>query len=103
MEAGGVGFEREFFSGRPDWGALPSTAGELREEERRFLAGPTAELCAMLDEWRITEVERDLPSEVWRFLADRGFFGLIIPPEYGGKGFSAAAHSAVVQMSPVDR
>jgi acyl-CoA dehydrogenase len=41
-------------------------------------------------------VEHDLPPEVWRFIKDNGFFGMIIPKEYGGLGFSALAHSAVV-------
>src|SRR4029079_11776296 len=32
----------------------------------------------------------------WQFMKDQGFFGLIIPKEYGGKGFSAYAHSEVL-------
>ena len=38
----------------------------------------------------------DLPLEVWEFIKRHRFFGMIIPEEYGGLGFSAAAHSAVV-------
>jgi acyl-CoA dehydrogenase len=39
---------------------------------------------------------QDLPPEVWQFIKDKGFLGMIIPKEYGGKGFSAFAHSQVV-------
>ena len=38
----------------------------------------------------------DLPPEVWSFLKRHGFFGMIIPERFGGLGFSAAAHSAVI-------
>ena len=37
-----------------------------------------------------------LPLEAWAFIKEQGFFGLIIPREYGGKGFSALAHSQIV-------
>jgi acyl-CoA dehydrogenase len=97
IEAGTVWWEGELFGGDPDWErllALPKP--ELSAEERAFLEGPVEELCAMLDEWRITHELRDLPAPVWRFLKERGFFGMIIPKEYGGLGFSALAHSEVV-------
>src|SRR5262249_39232244 len=32
----------------------------------------------------------------WQFIKANGFFGMIIPKKYGGKGFSAIAHSAVI-------
>ncbi|MNE01541.1 Acyl-coenzyme A dehydrogenase [compost metagenome] len=37
----------------------------------------------------------DLPPEAWQHIKTHGFFALIIPKEYGGKGFSAHAHSQV--------
>ncbi len=50
----------------------------------------------MLDDWHIANDLRDLPPEVWQFILDKGFFGLIIPKHYGGYGFSALAHSQVI-------
>jgi acyl-CoA dehydrogenase len=97
LEAGTVWWDGELFSGNPDWQkllALPKP--RLTSAEEAFLGGPVEELCRMLDDWRICVEERDLPPEVWRFIRDRGFFGLIIPEEYGGLGFSALAHSAVI-------
>lgn len=72
------------------------------------------ELCEILDDYKIT-ADRDMPEEAWNrcvtflmsLLADfmyglfrckkQGFFGMIIPKQYGGKGFSPHAHSQVVQ------
>ncbi len=97
LDAGTVWWEGELFSGRPDWHKLlayPKPA--LSPEEKAFLDGPVEQLCAMLDEWHITHERYDLPPHVWQFIKDNGFFGLIIPKEYGGYGFSALAHSEVV-------
>ncbi len=49
----------------------------------------------MVNEWEVFQAG-DLPPEVWDFIARHRFFGMIIPEEYGGLEFSAAAHSAVV-------
>ena len=98
LEAGTVWWDGELFSGNPDWEkllALPQP--QLAPKEQAFLDGPVEELCRMLDDWRISSEEHDLPPEVWRFIREHGFFGLIIPEEYGGLGFTALAHSAVIQ------
>jgi len=97
LDAGTVWWEGELFSGRPDWNKLHAyPAPQLTSEERAFVDGPLEELCAMLDDWRITYELCDLPPHVWQFIKDRGFLGMIIPKQYGGLGFSALAHSEVV-------
>jgi acyl-CoA dehydrogenase len=97
LEAGTVWWDGELFSGRPDWDRLLSLPEpRLNAEEEAFLSGEVDELCRMLDDWRITEELRDLPSEVWRFIREKGFFAMIIPREYGGLGFSASAQSRVI-------
>ena len=50
----------------------------------------------MTNDWEITHERYDLPPQVWQFVKDKGFLGMIIPKKYGGLGFSAIAHSAVV-------
>jgi acyl-CoA dehydrogenase len=98
LEAGTVGFEGELFAGKPDWSKLlaqPKPA--LSVEEQAFLDGPVEELCRMVDDWEITHERADLTPEIWDFLKKKKFFGMIIPKEYGGLGFSALAHSAVLQ------
>ena len=54
------------------------------------------ELCEILDDYKIT-ADRDMPEEFWNRCKKQGFFGMIIPKQYGGKGFSAHGHSQVVQ------
>lgn len=96
LEAGTVWWDGELFSGRPDWKKLLNFQRKpLSARERAFLDGPVEELCAMVDEWTV-EKEHDLPPEAWRFIKENKFFGMIIPEEFGGLGFSALANSAVV-------
>src|SRR5581483_10488011 len=61
-----------------------------------FVDGPVEELCAMCNDWQISHELQDLPPQVWQYIKDQGFLGMIIPKKYGGLGFSALAHSAVV-------
>ncbi|MBA2660179.1 MAG: acyl-CoA dehydrogenase [Nitrosospira sp.] len=97
LDAGTVWWDGDLFSGKPDWNKLLAyPKPKLSTEEKAFLAGPTEELCEMLDEWHITRELNDLPPHVWQFIKDNGFFGMIIPKQYGGLGFSALAHSEVV-------
>jgi acyl-CoA dehydrogenase len=96
LEAGTVWWDGDLFSGNPDWRKLLDfKVRSLSDRERAFLDGPVQELCAMLDEWTIG-LAGDLSPEVWGFIKRHRFFGMIIPEEYGGLGFSAIAHSAVV-------
>jgi acyl-CoA dehydrogenase len=54
------------------------------------------ELCHLLNDWKITHEHYDLPEEVWQYMKDKGFFGMIIPKKFGGLEFSAYGHSSVV-------
>lgn len=97
IDAGTVWWDGELFGGNPDWDkliAFPRCAISAREQA--FLDNEVEQLCAMLDDWDITHNRADLPAEVWQFIKDQGFFGMIIPQRYGGLEFSAQAHSAVV-------
>ena len=95
IEAGTVWWDGELFSGRPDWQTLLGyPAPVLTQEEQAFIDGPAETLCAMVSDWQIGQ-DMDLPPEAWSYIKDNGFFGLIIPKAYGGKGFSAYAHSQV--------
>lgn len=96
LDAGTVWWDGELFSGRPDWNRLHSfPKPTLTEEEKAFMDGPVEELCRMTDEWEVTTELQDLSEQSWSYIRSNGFFGLIIPKEYGGKGFSAYAHSQV--------
>jgi acyl-CoA dehydrogenase len=98
LDAGTVGWEGELFAGRPDWNLLKKQPYlELSVEEQAFVDGPVEQLCDMLDNWEINHRDADLNPETWAFLKKHRFFGMIIPKEYGGLGFSAMAHRAVLQ------
>ena len=98
LESGTVGFEGELFSGMPDWDVLLSQPKpELTAEEQAYLDGPCEQLCRMIDDWDITHVRADLPPEMWDYVKREKFFGLNIPKEYGGLGFSALMNHKVIQ------
>lgn len=98
LEAGDVWWDADLFTGNPDWAKLLAVApATLTAEERAFMDGPVDTLCAMLDDWKINWELRDLPPEVWDFIKREKFFGMIIPKEHGGLGFSPYAHSEVVR------
>ncbi|MCO6187732.1 acyl-CoA dehydrogenase [Rhizobium sp. L1K21] len=97
IDAGEVWWDADLFTGNPDWQKLLDTPpARLSEKERDFLAGPCEELCGMLHDWQITR-DGDLPPEVWSFIKENRFFGMIIPAKYGGLGFSNFAHSEIVR------
>src|SRR6185312_11002970 len=75
--------------------AIPQA--KLTAEEKAFLDGPVEQLCAMCDEWEISWKLKDLSPQAWEFMKKNRFWGMIIPKEYGGLGFSAFAHSEVIR------
>ncbi|MEZ5827870.1 MAG: acyl-CoA dehydrogenase [Hyphomicrobiales bacterium] len=97
LEAGTIGWDAELFSGEPDFAKLRRVAPiTLTDEERAFLDGPTTELCKRLDDWRIRHELHDIPDDIWRFVCDEGFLGMLISKEHGGLGFSAQAQSLIL-------
>ncbi len=97
LRAGDVWVDGELFSGRPDFEWMfKQSYPDLSEEERAFLESETDELCAMTCDAEVFR-DRDLSPQVWEFMKKNRFFGMVIPKEYGGLGFSALGHSAVVQ------
>jgi acyl-CoA dehydrogenase len=97
LDAGTVWWERELFSGSPDWKKLHALpVPSLTTEEQLFLDTSVDSLCRMLDDHKIVSDLHDLPPEVWQFIKENKFWGMIIPKEYGGLGFSAIAHSQVI-------
>jgi len=97
LDAGNPWWDAELFTGRPDWNKLlEAPAARLSEEEQAFLDGPVEEFCAILDDWKITAEDKDLPPKAWELIGKHKLFGMIIPREYGGLEFSALGNSSVV-------
>ncbi|WP_338593401.1 acyl-CoA dehydrogenase [Shewanella khirikhana] len=97
MEAGDVWWEGELFRGKPNWDALHAYGkSSLTAEEKAFLDNQVMTALSMIDDFDIVHNRKDLPPELWDYFKKEGFFALIIPKKYGGKGFSAYANSTIV-------
>lgn len=97
VESGTAWMDGELFSGSPNISALTSPRPRpLTKAEQAFLDGPVAKVCEMTNDFEVYQ-KRGLSKEIWNYLKKQKFFGMIIPKEYGGLGFSARAHSMVVE------
>lgn len=96
IEAGNVWVDKELFSGKPNFKRiLNETYSQLTKEEQAFIDGPCETLCSLVKDWDIYR-NREIPEAAWDYIKQEKFFGMIIPKEYGGLGFSPMANSAVV-------
>ncbi|MBD1821220.1 acyl-CoA dehydrogenase [Cyanobacteria bacterium FACHB-DQ100] len=96
IEAGTVWIEREFFSGAPDFERMNQAIyPEVTPELQTFLDTHVEQVCQMATDWDIHQ-RKDLPVAVWDYLKQERFFGMMIPIEYGGLGFSNFAYSSVM-------
>ncbi len=97
LRAGTNWIEADLFSGKPDFAKIfAEPYPELSAEEKEFMDTKVEQVCGMTSDWEIFR-DRDLSPKVWEFLKKEKFFGMIIPKEYGGLGFTALGHSSVVQ------
>ncbi len=96
LEAGTTWWEKDLFSGSPDWEKFDGIAlPQLSEAEQAFIDVEVEALCKLIDDWDVQQ-RQDLSPETWTYLREHGFFGLIIPEEFGGKAFSPYAQSRVM-------
>lgn len=96
LEAGTTWVDKELFSGKPDFDAIrKNTYGRLSGDEKAFVDNQVEKLCSLMSDWEIFQ-QGDLNRETWDYIKKEKFFGMIIPKEYGGLGFSALANSEVV-------
>ncbi len=96
LEAGTVWWDADLFSGMPEWQKLLDFQERpLSDDEQAFLDGPVNEFCRTVNDWEVYQ-RRDLSPETWAQIKQFRLFGMIIPKEYGGLGFSALAQSRIV-------
>lgn len=97
LTSGNIWVDGELFSGKPNFNKIYSQKyTQLTQEEKDYLANEVETVCKMCADYDVQTL-RDLPENVWQYLKDNRFFGMIIPKKYGGLGFSALAHSAVIE------
>ncbi|ENV94661.1 acyl-CoA dehydrogenase [Acinetobacter bereziniae] len=96
LDAGTSWWEKELFMGAPDWEKFNDYPyPTLSKEEQSFLDNEVEQLCQLLNEWEIHQ-NKDLNEQTWQFIKEKGFFGLIIPKEYGGREFTSFAQSRIM-------
>lgn len=71
--------------------ALNQRQRELKEEVAAFVAG--------VDKVQVRACEEasDFPFELYREIGRRGWAGIMVPPEYGGRGFGATEMAIVTE------
>jgi acyl-CoA dehydrogenase len=96
IEAGTTWIDGEFFSGFPNFDRIRQEAyPTVSAEVQAFLDGPVEQVCRMVTDWEIQQ-RKDLPPRVWDYLKQERFFGMMIPAQYGGLGFSNLDYSTVM-------
>lgn len=96
IDAGTLSYEQGIFRGQPDWEhLLKRDMAKLSPAEQDFMNMAVPEIMEHLNDFDVRS-HRDLPPTVWNLLRKRGFFGLIVPKQYGGLDFSATAISKIV-------
>ena len=96
LGCGTIGFDRDIFSGSPSLKKLVDTyKPALTQEEQDFMDNQVNKLCAMINDHDVVTT-KDFTRETWDYMRDQGFFGLKIPKEWGGKGFSTQAVSHIL-------
>ncbi len=98
IESGNTWIESDIFQGKIDDKKFKEIKlSELSEKEQSFINNELKGLFKIIDSKKI-RVHKDLDEAVWNYLKDNRFFGMIIPEEFGGLGFSAYANSTIVAM-----
>ncbi len=96
IKAGNVWVDGEFFSGKPNFKRINNELyPQVSTEVQAFLDNQVEKVCQMATDWEIYQ-RKDLPPQVWDYLKQERFFGMMIPQKYGGLGFSTLAYSAVM-------
>lgn len=96
LGCGTIGFDRDIFSGSPSLKHLVNTYDpKLSPEEQAFMDKQVNELCALLNDHDVS-MNKDFTKEAWDYMRDEKFFGLKIPKEWGGLGFSTQAVSQIL-------
>jgi acyl-CoA dehydrogenase len=96
IEAGTPWIETEYFTGKPNLDRLRQQSYPTPDPIlQNFLDHQVETVCHMANDWDIYQ-NKDLPPEVWDYLKQERFFGMMIPKEYGGLGFNYLAYSTVM-------
>ncbi|MDA7705237.1 acyl-CoA dehydrogenase, partial [Rickettsiales bacterium] len=97
LKSGTVWVDGQLFSGKPNFKKIfAEQYPTLSRAEKDFINNEVEELCKISKDEEIYE-QKNLPVNVWKYLKENKFFGIIIPKKYGGLEFSAFGHSEIIQ------
>jgi acyl-CoA dehydrogenase len=96
LGSGTIGFDRDIFTGSPSLQHLVDTyEPKLSPEEEVFINEKVDKLCSLLNDHDVS-MSKDFTKEAWDYMRSERFFGMKIPKEWGGLGFSTHAVSQVL-------
>jgi hypothetical protein len=96
LGCGTIGFDRDIFTGSPSLKHLIKTyQPKISPEEQAFLDHQVTHLCSLLNDHDVS-MRKDFSKEAWDYMRNERFFGMKIPKEWGGLGFSTHAVSQVL-------
>jgi len=99
LQCGTIGFDRDIFDGTPSLRKLNETyVPKLTKEEQDFLNKEVNTLCSMINDHDVS-LKKDFSKDAWDYMRSKGFFGMKIPKQWGGKGFSTQAVSMVLSKT----
>lgn len=96
LTCGTIGFDREIFSGRPNFENLMKYEVSLSKEEDKFLNHTLEDICSKANDYQIMKTQNVQDDNMDR-LKKSGIFGMLIPSEMGGNKFSTHGRSQIVQ------
>ena len=97
LQAGSPGIEKHFFTGQANFKSLLAPKmPQLTKEEKHFLNTKVETLCEMSNEWELLKAKK-LCDSTKEFLKTEKFFGLGIPKQYKGLGFSPFAIAKIIE------
>jgi alkylation response protein AidB-like acyl-CoA dehydrogenase len=96
LGCGTIGFDRDIFGGSPSLKKLVDTYHpKVTPEEQDFIDNKVDKLCALLNDHDVS-MKKDFSKEAWDYMRDERFFGLKVPKQWGGLGFSTQAVSLIL-------
>jgi len=96
LGCGTIGFDRDIFTGSPSLQKLVDTYNpKLTTEEESFIDEQVSILCSLINDHDVS-LNKDFTKEAWDYMRSERFFGMKIPKEWGGLGFSTQAVSTVL-------
>ena len=87
-----------FSPAAPDWeqAARGRSDRAHRKRSAAFSTTRPRSFARSSNDWEIRHNQHGIPEEIWNFIREKGFLGMLISKEHGGLGFSPQAQSMIL-------